>query len=249
MKDEEIISEIEKCKNDIVYFAENYYTSANIDGIWKMPLFKAQKRVLRGMAKRQDIITLGARQVGLTTLNGICALWEALFTTDSYVGIISHKRACAENIMDRITMAYDKLPEWMRLGVYTCNTSKISFKNGSMITIMTAPASACCGMTLSTLIIDNAAFIPDRQMDELWNSIVPVMSSSRRSRLILTSTPNGATGKFAEMCTISQRSCNNWHFDVIKYNDIPGRGRTWKKNMIECIGVEAFKKEFQCEFI
>jgi hypothetical protein len=243
------IHEIRKCVKDIVYFAENYYTSANLTGIQKMPLFKSQKRVLKGMVKNQNIVTNGARQVGLTTLNGVYALWEATFFSDNTIVLMSHKMQSAQTIMERVKMAYEKMPNWIKPELEVYNKNEIRFKNGSSIRVSTATSSACRGMTVNTLIVDDAAFIPERQMEEMWNSLVPVISSSAHNKIILTSCPHGCTGKFAEMCKYSRRSSNNWHYDIIKWNDVPGRGKAWKSNMIKCMGQEAFKREFQCEFI
>lgn len=244
------VIEIRNCVKDIVYFAENYYTSADLTGIKKLPLFKAQKRVLKGMVKNQNIVTLGARQVGLTTLNGIYALWEALFFTDSNIVIMSHKMQCAETIMDRIKLAYDKMPNWLKPEAEIWTKRHIKFKNGSSIRVSASNRNACVGMTVSTLIIDNAAFIRSNDMEDIWNSMYPIISSTKHSRIILSSCPNNPDDKFAEMCNCSKRSCNKeWHFDSIKWHDVHGRDKRWKNNMIKCVGIDAFRREFECEFI
>ena len=48
----EMVKEIERCKKDILYFAENYFTILNLDrGKEKIKLFPAQKRILKKMKK------------------------------------------------------------------------------------------------------------------------------------------------------------------------------------------------------
>lgn len=247
--DREMLNELMKCKDDVVYFAENYFTHTGLNGIGILPLYEAQKRVLRGMAFNRNIVNLGARQTGLTSLNSIYALWEAMFCNDRNIVIMSHKQESAKHILERIRFAYEKLPNWLKSEVIKFTSREMTFSNFSSIEIISASASACRGMYPNTLIIDNAAFIPPRVMDEIWNSLYPVVSSSKNSKIILSSCPNGKGNLFANIYEKSKKANNDWWMDRLKWHDVPGRNRKWKHNMIKCIGKEAFKSEFLCEFI
>ncbi len=61
----EMARELEKCKNDILYFAENYfYILIPGKGKEKIKLFPAQKRILKGMKKNPYFVLLASRQIG-----------------------------------------------------------------------------------------------------------------------------------------------------------------------------------------
>jgi hypothetical protein len=60
-----MIKELTKCKKDILYFAENYFTIVNLDrGKEKIKLYGAQKRVLKSMVKNNRVVLLSSRQAG-----------------------------------------------------------------------------------------------------------------------------------------------------------------------------------------
>lgn len=61
----EMVEEMEKCKKDIVHFAENYFYILNIDeGRQTIKLHDAQKRVLKGMVDNRFYCLLASRQIG-----------------------------------------------------------------------------------------------------------------------------------------------------------------------------------------
>jgi hypothetical protein len=65
----DMIDEYIRCKEDIIYFAENYFYITTIDhGKIKIPLYEFQKKVLKAYTQPPDgkshIITMMARQMG-----------------------------------------------------------------------------------------------------------------------------------------------------------------------------------------
>ena len=60
-----MIEEIEKCRNDVLYFAENYFTIINLDlGRIKIPLYDIQKKILTMMVKENRMAVVSSRQMG-----------------------------------------------------------------------------------------------------------------------------------------------------------------------------------------
>lgn len=60
----EEISEIIKCNNDIIYFAENYFYIVTGKGKGKIPLFQKQKEILKSFVDNRFNVLLSSRQTG-----------------------------------------------------------------------------------------------------------------------------------------------------------------------------------------
>src|SRR5574344_563379 len=83
----EMINEVVRCKEDILYFASNYFYIQNLDkGKIKIPLWDFQKKLLKVMLNPPDnkrhIVVLSARQMSKTTVTTIYILHEMLFKKD-----------------------------------------------------------------------------------------------------------------------------------------------------------------------
>ena len=62
---EEMLSEIQRCKEDILYFAENYFTILIPGkGKEKIRMFPAQRRILQAMKENRFFVLMSSRQVG-----------------------------------------------------------------------------------------------------------------------------------------------------------------------------------------
>lgn len=71
-----------KAKEDIIYFAENFFTII-ADGVrTHIPLRPYQKDFLRAMADNKRLLLNCSRQSGKTTLMTIYAVWLATFYED-----------------------------------------------------------------------------------------------------------------------------------------------------------------------
>lgn len=70
----EMVSELKKCKENILHFAENYfYIVTNDDGKQKIKLHSFQKKALRMIRDNRFSLLLFSRQVGkCLTMNTLC---------------------------------------------------------------------------------------------------------------------------------------------------------------------------------
>jgi hypothetical protein len=60
-----MLSELKKCKKNILYFAENFFYIVNLDeGRQKIKLRPYQKRVLRSLRDNRFVCLLASRQIG-----------------------------------------------------------------------------------------------------------------------------------------------------------------------------------------
>lgn len=254
----EMVAEIQKCKKDIQYFAENYFhIVTNDDGKQKIKLYAAQKRCLKALGKYRFNVINSARQAGKTTLMTIYALWLTSFDTFKRVVIVANKENTAIMILRRIALAYEELPNWLKPGTAQYGKKEIIFGNHSSIAISTTTGSAVRGETLNCIIIDEAAHIEDHLMHDFWGSVIPTISSSKKrtTKIFMVSTPRGTGNMFYEVFSKAQTGDEDdgmsWHSEEIHWYDVPGRGKLWKQDMIAGLNGDKllFEQEFNCAFL
>jgi hypothetical protein len=248
----ERIKELDKCRKNILHFAENYFYITTLDeGKKKIKLYKAQKRILKSLEKNRFVVLTASRQTGKTTLMTIFAVWMVCFKSDYRVIIVANKEATAKNILKRIKMAYEYLPNWIKPTVKQWDVKEIILGNDSSISITTTTSTAARGDTANCIIIDEMGFIPYNFMEEFWKSTIPVVSSSKKSKIFAISTPNGTGNKFYEVYSKAERGDDpNWKAERVDWWEVPGRDEKWKKDTIASLGsLEAFQQEFENQFI
>lgn len=153
--------------------------------------------------------------------------------------------------MDRIRKAYENLPFWIKPGIMTYNKGEIEFANGSVIRACSTSSSAARGSSCNCLIIDEMAFIPKNIIDDFFASVVPIVSSSKNSKIIAVSTPNGAEGMYYDLWQKANTGDNveGWMPFRIHWWEVPGRDEKWKQQQIATIGIEKWKQEYECDFL
>jgi hypothetical protein len=250
--DPKYAKELMKCRKDISHFAENYFFITNLDeGKQKIKLYPAQKRVLKSAQKHRFMVLLSSRQAGKTSVMTIYALWISCFEFDKRIMIIANKEDTAIMILRRIRMAYEQLPNWLKPGVKQWGKTEVIFSNDSSITISTTTSTAARGESANVLILDEMAFIPNHILEDFWKSVIPIISSSRTTKIFAVSTPNGKDNKFYELYSGAESGdLPEWHFERIDWNEIPGRGKLWRDEMIQALGSqEQFDQEFGNMFL
>ena len=245
------INQLKKASKNLLYFAENFFYIVSLDeGRQKIKLHSPQKRSLRRMRDNRFFILLASRQIGKTTMMTIYALWIACFNQDQRILIVANKEGTAIEIMQRIRMAYEELPNWLKPGVKEYGKTSVTLANGTRIGISTTTGTAARGQSVNCLILDELAFIEPHLVEEFWKSVYPIISSSKKSKIFIASTANGTGNLFYRLYDAAERNESNWAYDKILWNEIPGRDEKWKKDTIASIGsMEAFNQEFNCEFL
>jgi hypothetical protein len=246
-----MVRELKKAKQNILYFAENFFYIVNLDkGKMKIPLYASQKRVLRSLRDNRFVACLASRQTGKTTMMTIYALWIACFQEDQRILVVANKEQTAINIFSRIRTAYEMLPNYLKPGVIEYGKTSMKLANGSSIGISTTSSDAGRGDSCNVLILDELAFIPNNLVDAFWKSVYPIISSSKKSKIFIASTPNGTDNLFYKLYMDGMNKKSNWYAEKMLWYEIPGRDEKWKQETIQSIGSEeAFKQEFDCEFL
>ncbi len=252
---EEEISEYVKCSQDIIYFAEKYCkikinTELSIlpSGLGNLVLLNFQKEYLKSLVKEKHIITLKARQTGITSMNAVYILHYCMFSSDKNVLIAANMRATTIEIVDKIKTFYENLPFWLKPGVKSWNQVSIIFDNGCKIKTIARTKSAAIGYEVHQLFIEEAAHIPSNIMDSFYKSFHDMLTSTGK-RIVLSSSPNGKN-LFYHLYTDAVNK-NNTYFPIrIDYTLVPSRDEKWKEQTIKEIGgIEAFEQEYELKFI
>ena len=242
------IKEISRCKKDPIYFAENYYYIINPEkGKHIISLYPKQKELIRTFQKEDRIVVLASRQVGKTTAYNIFALWLTMFHPEQSVLICANTGDSASEFVSRIKLAYELIPMWLKPGVKGWNARSISFSNDSKI--LAAPTSpGVRGKTGNCLILDEMAFVEPRIEKEFWEAVYPTVSSSKGTKVIMVSTPNGTGNLFYETWdrAVMGISDDGWKPFRIDWFEVPGRDETWKKKQIASMNgdMRAWAQEF-----
>lgn len=246
-----MVNELKKCRDDIIYFAEKYFTITHIDrGKEKIDLYPKQKQALRSLMNNRFVTVLASRQCGKSTILTIYTLWSTCFAPDQRAVIVANNENTAIKIFKRIRLAYELLPNFLKPGVKEYGKTGLTFANDSSIGISTTTSTAARGDTASILCIDEAAFIDAHLLEEFWKSVIPIVSSGKKTKIFMVSTPNGVGNKFYDIYTGAKKNENGWVAERIDWWDVPGRSEKWKKQMISALGSEeSFEQEFGNSFL
>jgi len=246
---EDMKSELKTCVKSILHFAENYFYIITEDGKKKIELYKYQKRLLKSFKNERFNVILSSRQSGKTTTITIYALWLVCFQSDKRITIVANKEATAKEIFARIKMSYEQLPIYLKPPIKSWRKDGFILGNDSAITISTTSTSGPRGTTSNLLIIDEMAHCPNDLMKELWRSAIPIISSMKKSQIVVISTPNGKDNKFYELYEDAQKPNSGWNLEVVNWWDVPGRDDKWKEDTISLMGSkEDFDQEYGNKF-
>ena len=196
----DMVDELRRCKNDIIYFAENFFYIISLDeGKQKIKLYEAQKRVLRSFVNERNVIVCSSRQIGKSTMLTVFSLWMVCFNDDYRAAIVANKETTAINIFKRIRMAYEQLPNYIKPGVKDYGKTGMTLGNDSSILVSTTTATSIRGDSLNCVLLDEAAHIESHLLLDFWASVIPTISSGKKSKILVVSTPNGVGNKFYEI--------------------------------------------------
>ena len=246
---QEQVDEYIKCSKDPVYFAKNYVKIVNVDeGLINFKMWKFQEEMLRLFAKDRFVITKCPRQVGKTTTTVAYMLWATIFTETQNCAVLANKGSLARDILAKYQLAYENLPIWLQQGVLTWNKGNVELENGSKIIAASTSSSAIRGGSFNIVFLDEFAFVPNNIAEEFFNSVYPVISSGKKTKIIIVSTPNGMN-LFYKLWMDSLNKKNNYTNFEIHWSMVPGRDEKWKEETIRNTSLRQFQQEFETEFL
>ena len=130
----EQITELARCAKDIKYFCNNYMKIVNVDeGLINFASYSFQDKIIDSVQKNRFTICKMPRQSGKTTVMTALILHFALFNESFNVAVLANKAATAREILHRIQLAFEYLPNWMQQGIVEWNKGNLELENGSKI--------------------------------------------------------------------------------------------------------------------
>lgn len=240
------LDELEKCEDDIIYFVKNYMKITHVDdGLVAFKPYDYQEKLLHHLQDNRFTIVLSARQTGKTTSTIGYLLHYTLFNDYKQVGVLANKGDMAQEILERYQLAYENLPFWMQSGVVEWNKTNILLENGCKILTSATGGSAARGKSFSCLFLDEAAFVPSNVWDPFWKSIYPTISSGKKTKVIMVSTPCGLN-HYHTMWNAAVNGKSSFKPFEVKWYDVPGRDEAWKLETINNTSEGAFAQEHEC---
>ena len=245
----EQIEEFIKCKQDPVYFAQNYIKIVNVDeGLVPFKMWKFQEGLIRKFHENRFNICMMPRQTGKSTTSVSYLLHYAVFNDNVNIGILANKASTARDLLARLQTAYENLPKWMQQGILAWNKGSLELENGSKILAASTSAAAVRGMTFNILFLDEFAFVPNHIADDFFSSVYPTISSGKSTKIIIVSTPKGMN-HFYRMWHDAERGANEYVPTQVHWSEVPGRDDVWREQTIKNTSEQQFRVEFECEFL
>ena len=246
---EDQVIEFLKCKEDPVYFANNYIKIVSLDeGLTQFHPYHFQEKLINRFHENRFNICKMPRQTGKSTTVVSYLLHYAVFNDSVNIGILANKAATARELLGRLQTAYENLPKWMQQGIIAWNKGSMELENGSKILAASTSASAVRGMSFNVLFLDEFAFVPNHVADDFFASVYPTITSGKNTKVIIVSTPHGMN-HFYRMWHDAEKSKNDYIPTDVHWSEVPGRDLEWKEQTIKNTSEQQFKIEFECEFL
>lgn len=246
---QEQVQEWLKCANDPIYFSEKYIKIVHVDrGFIPIVLYDYQKEIIEKLQNNRRVTVVTSRQAGKTTTAAAIILHYILFNDHKTVALLANKGDAAREILERVKVAYEALPDWLQQGVEEWNKGSISLENGCKVIAAATSSSAIRGKSISLLYIDEAAFVDN--WDEFFASVFPTISSGETTKILFTSTPNGLN-HFYKTCMGAKEGTNGYQYVEVPWQQVPGRGEEWRKETLAAMDFdhEKFAQEFECAWL
>ena len=243
------MEEIKRCASDICYFANNYCTVMTDEGLQTIELRDYQYEMLEHFKANRFSICLASRQIGKTICSSIFIAWYVLFNFDRNALILSNKGATTREIIDKAKVILDNLPFFMKPGIIKNDVFNLKFDNGCRIIGQSTTKKAAIGFTIHMLFMDEFAHIHPSFLNIFYENVYPTISSSKVSRVIITSTPNGFN-KFYDIYRSAVQNKSEYRAFRVDWWQVPGRDEAWMEREVSNLGSEeAFNRQYGNQFI
>lgn len=246
---DEEYEELKKCARDVVYFANKYCKVMTDDGYIQIKLRPYQENVLKTYQTSRHTIFLSCRQSGKTISSSIFLCWFMIFHYEKNTLLMANKGATTKEIVDKIKNILEGLPFFLKPGVMKKDVTSMTFDNKCRLISQNTTKSSAIGFTIHLLFLDEFAHVPENIKRSFYNNVYPTLSSSKISRIIITSTTNGYE-LFQELYQGAVDGLNSYTPIRVDWWDVPGRDDAWKIKEISDLGSEeAFNEQYGNTFL
>lgn len=254
--DEEIAEWI-KCKDDIIYFVENYCKIMTPSGVRKVKMREYQKDYLRLLEKERLTILCSARQAGKTVTSALFMLHYMCFNIDKTAMILGNRKKTATEVLSKAKDIFMQLPYFIKAGIHKWNESEIVLDNGCRVICDATTETPALGFTVHCMLWDEAAHCRDSIAETFYGNMFPTLQASK-GKMMITSTTNGRNlfyrlfqaakageSEFAAM-EVTWDLIPEWNVETGQWEQ---RDEQWKQRQIANLGsIEQFNKQFGTDF-
>ena len=146
--------EYSKCMEDPLFFIQNYVKIVSLDeGLVPFKMYDFQKEMVGTFHNNRFTICKLPRQSGKSTIMISYLLHYALFNDSVNIAILANKAATARDLLGRLQLAYEHLPNWLQQGVMSWNKGSLELENGSKILASSTSASAVRGGSYNIIFL------------------------------------------------------------------------------------------------
>ena len=243
------LDEYLKCAEDPVYFARKYIKIINVDrGLIPFDMWDFQEKMLNTFNENRFSICKLPRQVGKSTTSVAYILHQVLFNENYVVAILANRAPTARELLQKLKLAFEYLPMFLKQGIKEWNKGSIYLANGSRVLADSTSGSSVRGFSFNLIFLDEFAFVPNNIAEEFFNSTYPTISSGKTSKVVIVSTPNGMN-LFYKMWTKAVDKTSTYIPIEIHWSMVPGRDQAWAEETIRNTSQRQFDQEFGCEFL
>ena len=115
-----------ECRKNPAWFMRNYgHIRHPQKGIIGFDLWDFQTDAVDDFLNHSYNVVLKARQMGMSTLVAGYAAWMANFFKNKEIYILATKRDTAQNMVDKVRVFLQGIPEWMLAEIVTDNKQSI----------------------------------------------------------------------------------------------------------------------------
>ena len=246
---EKEIKTIYKCKQDPLFFINNFYYIINQEkGEMLIKLYDYQEKTLKDLLQHKRIALNWARQASKSTIFCAFCMWFIIFNKNKNAFLLANKLETSKELLERIKFAYLRLPLYLQPGITEFNKQSIVFGNGSKIFASTTTPDSIRGKSASLIIGDEISFCDNWQ--EFWSGISPTIATNLNSYVCLASTPSGFNHWWS-IVESARNGTNGFKLSEITWDMVPGRDEKWAKRALEDLNndEDMFAREYDLQFL
>ena len=189
---EEQIKEIQKCMVDPIYFISHYIKIVTLDeGLQPIQMYKFQEKMVNTFHNSRFTICKLPRQSGKSTIIIAYLLHYVIFNDNVNVAILANKSSTARDLLGRLQLAYENLPDYLQQGILNWNKGSLELENNSKILAAATSSSAIRGGAFNIIFLDEFAYVPANIAEQFFRSVYPTITAGKTSKLMMVSTPHG----------------------------------------------------------
>lgn len=237
-----ILKELMRCKASshntrygIVYWIINYVQVFNNDAGGHIPFvlwdteveYDNQLQALEKFITNNRVISLKARQVGMTTLCLVYFLYVMIFHPVAYILILSRGEKEAKELLEKLKTMYASLPAWMRSEQLADNTSEWRLANGSVA--MSLSSHKGDSFSATHVLIDEAALLYRSKISlgQVLLNLAPTVGLNGKLFLISKADKSRPESTFNSMYRNAEKGTTEYVASFIPYDVVPGRTEEW----------------------